>query len=115
MAGSCVGAAVPVAFPQTTTRKETYSGRSDVYSPGCQIDGKARHESLDEDIDFGSDFGSGETGGRHEVIAPREYQGQESDPAEEAARNLDWESFLRDESFSLFASCLEIMLGFADG
>jgi hypothetical protein len=93
MAGSCVGAAVPLAF-QTTNRKETYSGRSDVLSPGCQIDGKARHESLDEEIDFGS----GETGVRHEVIAPRGYQGQESDPAEEAARNLDWESFLASHS-----------------
>jgi hypothetical protein len=74
-------------------RRSYYSGRSDVHSPGCQIDGKARHESLDEEIDF--DFGSGESGVRHEIIAPREYQGQESDPAEEAARNLDWESFLR--------------------
>ena len=75
-------------------RRSYYSGRSDVFSPGAQIDGKARHESLDEDIDFGS----GETGVRHEIIAPREYQGQESDPAEEAARNLDWESFLASHS-----------------
>jgi len=28
------------------------------------------------------------------VIAPHDYQGQEPDPAEEAARNLDWELFL---------------------
>ena len=77
-------------------RRSYYSGRSDVFSPGAQIDGKARHESLDEEIDFG--FGSGETGVRHEVIATRGYQGQESDPAEEAARNLDWESFLASHS-----------------
>ena len=75
-------------------RRSYYSGRSDVFSPGAQIDGKARHESLDEEIDFGS----GETGVRHEVIATRGYQGQEPDPAEEAARNLDWESFLASHS-----------------
>ena len=32
--------------------------------------------------------------GLHDVITPYHYQGQEPDPAEEAARNLDWESFL---------------------
>ena len=36
----------------------------------------------------------GDIGILHDVIAPPGYQGQEPDPAEEAARNLDWESFL---------------------
>ena len=91
VAGNMVHYATKVA---RSGRRSHYSGRSDVFSPGCQIDGKARHESLDEEIDFGS----GETGVRHEVIATRGYQGQESDPAEEAARNLDWESFLASHS-----------------
>lgn len=36
----------------------------------------------------------GDVGTLHDVIAPPGYQGQESDPAEKAARNLDWEMFL---------------------
>ena len=36
----------------------------------------------------------GDVGTLHDVIAPPGYQGQELDPAEEAARNLDWEMFL---------------------
>ena len=71
-------------------RRSYYTGRSDVLSPGCQIDGKARHEWLDLEIEM--EFG--DVGTLHDVIAPPGYQGQEPDPAEEAARNLDWESFL---------------------
>lgn len=33
-------------------RRSYYSGRSDAMSPGCQIDGKARHEDLDGEIEF---------------------------------------------------------------
>jgi hypothetical protein len=71
-------------------RRSYYTGRSDVMSPGCQIDGRARHEWLDDEIEM--EFG--DTGTLHDVIAPYGYQGPEPDPAEEAARNLDWESFL---------------------
>ena len=71
-------------------RRSYYSGRCDVMSPGCQIDGLARHEWLDDEIEM--EFG--EPGTLHDVMAPCGYQGQEPDPAEEAARNLDWESFL---------------------
>lgn len=71
-------------------RRSYYTGRSDVMSPGCQIDGKARHESLDNEIEFDA----GESGALHDVIAPYGYTGQEPDPAEEAARNVDWEAFL---------------------
>lgn len=71
-------------------RRSYYTGRSDVMSPGCQIDGKAKHECLDEEIEM--EFG--DVGTLHDVIAPPGYQGAEPDPAEEAARNLDWESFL---------------------
>jgi hypothetical protein len=71
-------------------RRSYYAGRSDVMSPGCQIDGKARHEWLDDEIEM--EFG--DIGTLHDVIAPHAYQGQETDPAEEAARNLDWGWFL---------------------
>jgi DNA-directed RNA polymerase specialized sigma24 family protein len=71
-------------------RRSYYTGRSDVMSPGCQIDGKARHEWLDDEIEL--EFG--DVGTLHDVIAPPGYHGQEPDPAEEAARNLDWEAFL---------------------
>jgi len=71
-------------------RRSYYTGRSDVMSPGCQIDGKARHEWLDDEIEM--EFG--DVGTLHDVIAPPGYQGQEPDPSEEAARNIDWEMFL---------------------
>jgi DNA-directed RNA polymerase specialized sigma24 family protein len=71
-------------------RRSYYSGRCDVMSPGCQIDGKARHESLDDEIEFEI----GEPGTLHDVISPFGGNDRESDPAEEAARNLDWDSFL---------------------
>ena len=71
-------------------RRSYYTGRSDVMSPGCQIDGKAKHEWLDQEVEM--EFG--DIGTLHDVIASHPYIGQEPDPAEEAARNLDWESFL---------------------
>jgi hypothetical protein len=77
-------------------RRSYYAGRSAGLSPGCQIDGKARHEWLDEKIEIEMEFG--DIGTLHDVIAPPGYgygyQGAEPDPAEEAARDLDWESFL---------------------
>ena len=71
-------------------RRSHYSGRGDALSARCQFQGKSRLEALDDDIEFES----GEPGTLHEVVAPSGYHGQESDPAEEAARNLDWEMFL---------------------
>jgi len=75
-------------------RRSYYTGRSDVFSPGCQIDGKARHEWMDAEVEFET----GDSGTLHDIITPYHYQGQERDPAEEAARNLDWESFLSSHS-----------------
>lgn len=75
-------------------RRSYYTGRSDVMSPGCQIDGKARHECLDQEIEL--EFG--DVGTLHDVIARSDYQGAEPDPSEEAARNLDWERFLASHS-----------------
>jgi len=71
-------------------RRSYYTGRCDVMSPGCQIDGRARHESLDQEVEFEL----GEPGSLHDVITPFGTDDRESDPAEEAARNLDWDSFL---------------------
>jgi len=71
-------------------RRSYYTGRCDVMSPGCQIDGRARHESLDDEIEFEA----GEYGTLHDVVSPFGHDALESDPGEEAARNLDWEAFL---------------------
>jgi len=71
-------------------RRSGYTGHSDVMSPGCQIGGRARQESLDNEIEFES----GESGTLHDVIAPFGTDSHESDPGEEAARNLDWGAFL---------------------
>ena len=75
-------------------RRSGYSGRSDVLSPGCQLDGKAKHDSLDYEITSEN----GESGCLHDVIGPYDDAGNESDPAAEAARNLDWEAFLASHS-----------------
>jgi len=71
-------------------RRSYYSGRCDVMSPGCQIDGRARHEWLDDEIELEN----GEPGTLHDIVAPLDYQGHESDPSEEAARNIDWTAYL---------------------
>jgi DNA-directed RNA polymerase specialized sigma24 family protein len=71
-------------------RRSYYSGRCDAMSPGCQIDGRARHESLDEEIKLET----GEPGTLHDIVTPFGIDDRESDPAEEAGRNLDWQSFL---------------------
>lgn len=75
-------------------RRSYYAGRSDVMSPGCQLDGKAQHEWLDSEFELES----GESGTLHDIIAPNGYQGQEADVADEAARNLDWKAFLESHS-----------------
>ena len=75
-------------------RRSFYTGRSDVLHPGCQLDGRAQHDWLDTEIVFES----GEVGNLHDVISSQGYQGHESDPAEEASRNMDWESFLNVHS-----------------
>ena len=72
-------------------RRSYYAGRSDVFSPGCQIDGKARHESLDAEFEMAE---TGDYGTLHDVISPFDPNSHEADPADEAARNLDWASFL---------------------
>ena len=75
-------------------RRSYYSGRSDVYSPGCQIDGHAIHEHLDDDVEFES----GDFGTLHDIISPFDPNSHEADPAEEAGRNLDWQAFVASHS-----------------
>lgn len=71
-------------------RRSYYTGRSDVLHPGCQLDGNARYAWLDDEIEMEC----GDIGSLHDVIASSGYQGHETDPSEEAARNLDWKAFL---------------------
>jgi len=75
-------------------RRSTGSSRTDVHAPGTQLDGRAHHEHLDgaQDIPAGcNEFGEAPDG-LHEIL----WSGPATDPAEEAARNLDWEQFLAD-------------------
>ncbi len=74
-------------------RRSYYSGRTDAMSAGCQIDGNARYEWLDDDVEVEA----GVCGTLHDIIAPNEYHGHETDPSEEAARNVDWGNFLVDK------------------
>ncbi len=71
-------------------RRSYYTGRSDVMHPGSQLDGNVRFDWLDREVEFET----GDSGTLHDVVQPLEFDGHESDPAEAAARNLDWESFL---------------------
>ncbi|MBN8460028.1 MAG: hypothetical protein J0M04_19545 [Verrucomicrobia bacterium] len=71
-------------------RRSGYTGRCDVYSPGCQIDGNARFDPLDATMEVDDE----PCGTLHDVIRPFDPGDREIDPAEEAARNLDWEAFL---------------------
>ncbi|MCH7226762.1 hypothetical protein [Haloferula sp. A504] len=71
-------------------RRSHYTGRGDAMSPGCQLDGKARFTYLDQEVEFED----GESGALQEAMPLCDYLGTGTDPAEEAARNLDWEEFL---------------------
>jgi hypothetical protein len=71
-------------------RRSYYTGRSDVFSPGCQIDGNARHEPMDAEIEFET----GDIGSLHDVIAPFGGDDHEFDPSELAARSLDWRAYI---------------------
>jgi serine/threonine protein kinase len=75
------GAVLPVMRLHRGMRE----ARSDVFSPGCQIDGKARHEPMDAEIEFET----GDFGTLHDVIQTFDTNVHEADPSEEAARNLD--------------------------
>jgi len=86
-------------------RRSGYTGASDVMSPRCQFQNKARHECLDNEIEM--EFG--EVATLHDVMAPTGYQGQETDPSEEAARNLDWHAFL-SRSPERYRTAVDVLL-----
>lgn len=71
-------------------RRSHYTGRSDVLSPGCQLDGNSRFTYLDQEVEVEE----GNIGTLQEAMPLSDCLGHDLDPAEEAARNLDWETFL---------------------
>lgn len=73
-------------------RRSTGSGKTDVHSPGAQINGLARHEHLDAGYAPGDGSFDGPTT-PHEVMWACGNAGC-TDPSEEAGRNLDWQAFL---------------------
>lgn len=70
-----------------TGRRSTYAGRADVLSPAAQLDGRSRLTSVEEEM---NDPETGESISIGEALACND-----EDPALAAARNLDWEDFLR--------------------
>ena len=67
-------------------RRSTGAGRTDVMSPGCQLDGNVSLSSLDEPVhvsDGEEDFTLGD------VLASRK-----DDPSQMATRNADWSEFM---------------------
>ena len=75
-----------------TGRRSTGSSRTDVHSPGTRLDGRAHHDCLEGGPDESAHCSeSGDApDGLHEIVPG----GAGSDPAEDAARNLDWDQFL---------------------
>jgi DNA-directed RNA polymerase specialized sigma24 family protein len=67
-------------------RRSTGAGRTDVMSPGCQLDGRASVASMEEIVHV-SDEESDLTLG--DLIASRK-----DDPAQRAMRNTDWSEFM---------------------
>jgi len=78
-------------------RRSTGFSRSDALAPGTQLAGRVRHEHLDGDPD-GEDRlpcldGADTPDGLHELIWAGAHA-VPTDPADEAARNIDWQEFL---------------------
>ena len=67
-------------------RRSTGSGRTDVMSPGCRLDGNCSLTSMDEPLRAGDDGGEPTLG---DAIA-----GRGDDPSQLAARNADWAEFM---------------------
>ena len=89
-------------------RRAGYSGRTDVLCPAAQLDGQVRCDHLDGDPDgrtLGDEFGDGSEG-LHDIV----WQGDAADPAEDAARNLDWAQFLASHP-PRYAIAIEVLAG----
>ena len=67
-------------------RRSYSGGRTDVMSPGCQLDGNSAVESMDEPANAGDEDEDLALG---DVLASRK-----DDPAQIAIRNADWSEFL---------------------
>lgn len=79
-----------------TGRRSTGGSRTDVHSPATQLDGRAQLDHLDGGPDspaYCNELGDGPDG-LHEIV----WGGDTDDPAEEAARNLDWDQFIATHS-----------------
>jgi hypothetical protein len=85
-------------------RRSTGSGRTDVMSPGCQLDGNASLASMDQPFSVGDEDDGGLALG--DLIACRQ-----DDPSQKAARNLDWSEFMT----GLTASQQEVVWATASG
>jgi hypothetical protein len=71
----------------STGRRSTYAGRADALCPAAQLDGNAQFTSLQQEVAHDPITGEG--------IPLGEFLADEADdPAEAAARNLDWTDFL---------------------
>ena len=71
-------------------RRSTYGGRADVLCPAAQLDGNARPTSLQMEVAHDPESGAGdESASLLDLLAD-----DAEDPAQAAARNLDWEQFL---------------------
>ena len=91
-AGKKVAASTVAYFAIKLTRsgrRSTGSGATDVLHPGTQLAGRARVVSFDEPLGF-DDSGDPVTLG--DVFA-----NEQDDPSMSAARNLDWETFYRNQ------------------
>jgi hypothetical protein len=77
-------------------RRSTGSSRTDVLAAGTQLDGLVHHEHLDGGPDEPSH--ASELGDNADGLYDIAWNGQATDPAEDAARNLDWEAFLARHS-----------------
>ena len=73
-----------------TGRRSTFGGRTDVLCPAAQLDGRSRLTSLEQEAVRNADSGEGvESAPLSDLLAD-----EAEDPAQAAARNLDWEQFL---------------------
>jgi DNA-directed RNA polymerase specialized sigma24 family protein len=69
-----------------TGRRSTGAGRTDVMSPGCQLDGNSSISSLDEPVHVSDD--------NEDLLLGDVLAGRKDDPAQVAVRNSDWREFM---------------------
>jgi len=73
-----------------TGRCSTYGGRTDALAPSTQLDGHSQMTSLQQEVARDADSGESVEG----VSLTDMLVDEGEDPAQAAARNLDWEQFL---------------------